>query len=142
MLFIGILHGIIIIGLTFLFCWGLGAYTLRKSTDALLAFSFCYTLIGVEIWVGRILRFYQQSEHLKGLIPVTKYDQPELKPRQRAWILFVYENCILIPWVLVRALIFFISYELGQTIPTRVSQDIVLPFLVRPDLPPVMQPGY
>jgi hypothetical protein len=121
MFLIGILHGIIIIGFTLLFCWGLGAYTLSKSSDALLAISFCYTLIGVKIWVGRILRFYQQSEHLKGPISVTKYDQPELKPRQRAWILFVYENRILIPWALVGAIILLVAFEMGQIIPTHIS---------------------
>lgn len=138
----GLLQFIILICVTFLFCWGLGVYTIRKSTDALFMISFCYTLLVGEIWVGRILRFFFTSGHLKGPCPATPNDLPELKPRQRAWILFIYENRVVIPWVVAGVLAVFIAFELGLILPARFSPDTVLPFLVRDDLPQMMQPGF
>lgn len=142
MFFNGLLQFILLIGLTYLFCWGLGVYTIRKSTDALFMISFCYTLVAAEIWGGRALRFFFTSDHLKGPCPATPNDLPELKPRQRAWILFIYENRVVIPWVIAGVLTVFIAFELGLILSARFSPDTVLPFLVRDDLPPMMRPGF
>lgn len=142
MFFNGLLQFILLIGVTYLFCWGTAVYTIRDSTDALFMISFCYTLFVAQIWVGRALRFFSASGHFKGICPVTPNDLPELKPRQRAWILLIYENRVVIPWVIAGVLAVFIAFELGLILSARFSPDTVLPFLVRDDLPLMMRPGY
>jgi hypothetical protein len=88
------------------------------------------------------MRFYRESGHLIGTVLVTTRDRTDASPRQRAWILFIYENRALIPWVVVGLLALLAAFILGLWLPAPFSPDTVLPFLVRPDLPPALRPGY
>jgi hypothetical protein len=135
-------HEVILLGITYLFCWVFGIYTIRKVTDATLIFGFCYALFGLETWVGRAWRFYHLSDHFRGKIHVTKSDRPDLVVSQRAWILLVYENRFLIPWALAGVITLIVAFTLGLVLPTYFSMDTVLGFLVRKNLPFNMQPGF
>ncbi len=126
--------------LAFLFCWGTASYTLRRATDALVGFGFLYGLLGLTIWVGRGLRFYNQTGHFTGLMKVSANDRNDLPPRRRAWLLLVQENRMLIPWVLAGLFVVFVGLLFGTVLTARFSPDTVLPFLVRPDLPPLLKP--
>ncbi len=130
------IHILILTGLTWLFCWGLAAYTMRKETDALFALSFCYGLLGLTTWAGRVLRFYNQSGHFSGEFRVTRNDRADLPIAQRRWLLIVYENRFLLPWVIAALIVLAAAFVLGMIL----KPDIVLPFLVRPDLPPQIRP--
>ncbi len=126
--------------LSFLFCWGTASYTLRRATDVLVGFGFLYGLLGLTIWVGRGLRFYNQTEHFTGLMKVTANDRNDLPKRMRARLLLVQENRMLIAWVLAGLFSVFIGLLFGTVLTARFSPDSVLPFLIRPDLPPQLEP--
>lgn len=135
------LHAAIILTLTFLFCWGFGCYTLRKSTDALFAIGFCYTLIGLMFWVGRALRFYYQTEAYTSALRVTDNDHQALGIRQRRWLLIVYENRLAIPWITAGILALSTAILFGAILSAQFPPDTVLNFLVRDNLPPIIRPG-
>jgi hypothetical protein len=136
-----LLHTAIILTLTFLFCWGFGCYTLRKSTDALFTIAFCYTLVGLMFWVGRALRFYYQSEAYTSILRMTDNDLPALSIPQRRWLLIVYENRLAIPWTAAGILTLLAAILFGSILSAQFPPDTILSFLVRDNLPPIIRPG-
>lgn len=136
-----VIHGLVLGGLTFLFCWAVGGYTLRKLTDVLLTFSFCYMLLGLSIWVGRGMRFYNQSEGFTNLLRVTINDRPELGLALRRRLLWIYENQMFIPWVAVGLVGMALGLLFGTYLTEQFPPDTVLDFLVRQSLNPILKPG-
>ena len=128
-------------GITFLFYWGTAIYTVRKVTDALFTISFCYTLLGITIWAGRAMRFYNQSEHFTSIMKVSPNDRPDLSPAQRRWVLLISENRALIAWTLAGLVPMLLALLVGLALTVQFPPDTVLRFLVRPDLPPQLAPG-
>ena len=88
--------------------------------------------------MGRGVRYYQQSDGFKGVIKVTGHDQPSLSPAKRGWLLLVYENRFLAAGVLAGILLVAAAFIVARSLPLR----LVLPFLVRSDLPVYWQPGF
>lgn len=136
-----IIHSLVIFGLTALFCRGVGAYTIRKATDALVTFSFCYLLLGLSTWVSRSLRFYNQSERFTNLLRVTHNDRPDLDPARRRLLLLVYENQIFIPWVTMGLVGIILGILFGSVLSAQFPPDSVLDFLVSDTLNPILKPG-
>lgn len=136
----GSINTVVILGAAWLFCWGLGAYTLRKSLDALFFISFVHTLFGMAVWWQRIQRFYFLSGQFRGETKATAHDRPEWPPARRRWLLVIGENQIFVAWAVVGILMVLATAVVGMLLPPRYAEDTVLPFLVRSDLPFYVQP--
>ena len=136
-----LLHLVIILGLTWAFCYGTGSYTLRRATDALMGFSFIYLLLGITIWVGRAARFYTQTDHFKGLYQATSLDRGDLPLARRRWLLWIYENHPLIAWVVAGLILITLAIVVGSMMTDQFPPNTVLNFLVKKNLPPELQPG-
>lgn len=136
-----VVHSVIVFGLTIAFCRGVGAYTLRRATDALMGIAFCYLMVCLSIWIGRALRFYHQTEHFTGPLKVTKNDRSDLPPARRKWLLLVFENQLFIPWVGVGLAALVVAILFGSVLSAQYPPDTVLNFLVSKTLNPMLVPG-
>jgi len=125
---------LIVLGLSWLFGWGFGVYTVRWATDLMFVFSLCHTLTGLTIWVGRALRFYTESGGFKVQAYVMENDRLDISPQERAWWLVIHENQLFIGWVLAGLLLMLLAVLFGVVLTKQIPPDTILRFMIRGDI--------
>ena len=137
----GLIHLLILMGLTSLFCFATGVYVLHKVADACFTFGFLYGLLGLSIWGGRSFRFSTSTRGFKEPFKATPNDPINMDPIHRGWYLLVCENQSLIAWTLVGLFAMAVAGLYYSGVTGGYPPNTIVRFLVSPWLNPQYAPG-